>query len=159
LTADARPVRLFVAGDLAAGAAVALGADQANYLRNVMRRGAGDPVYLFNGRDGEWRATLAEIGKRGAAASVDERVRGQPAASGPWLVFAPIKRGRVEDIVEKATELGATRLLPAITQRTVVPRVNTGRLRARAVEAAEQCDRLDVPDIAEAQPLDALLAG
>ena len=133
MTADPRPVRLFVAGDLAAGASVALGADQAHYLRNVMRRGASDSVHLFNGRDGEWRATLAEIGKRGAAATADQRLRGQPAATGPWLVFAPVKRGRVEDIVEKATELGVARLLPTITQRTVVPRVNTGRLHARAV--------------------------
>jgi 16S rRNA (uracil1498-N3)-methyltransferase len=158
LIADRRPVRLFVADDLAAGASVALDADQAHYLRNVMRRCVGDPVYLFNGRDGEWRSTLAEIGKRRALATAGERVRGQPPASGPWLVFAPVKGGRVEDIVEKATELGAARILPAITERTVVPRVNVGRLQARAVEAAEQCDRLDVPDIAEARPLDAVLA-
>ena len=158
MTVDPRPVRLFVAGDLAAGTAVALSADQGHYLRNVMRRGAGDPIHLFNGRDGEWRATLAEIGKRDAAAIAEERVREQQPESDLWLVFALIKRKRVEDIVEKATELGVARLLPAITRRTVVPRINTDRLYARAVEAAEQCGRLTVPDIDEARSLEALLA-
>lgn len=144
--------RLFVAAPrLEAAATVMLDPGQAHYLRAVMRRAAGDPVVLFNGTDGEWLARLERIAKAGAEAVCETRLRHQSdePPPGPWLLFAPLKRGPVDMVAEKATELGATRLLPVLTQRTTAARVNAGRLRAHAIEAAEQCRRLTVPEITE----------
>ncbi len=151
--------RLFVEGDLAAGAEVPLAEGQAHYLRNVLRRADGAPLLLFNGRDGEWRATLVMQGKKAASAHVGERTRPQAAEPDLWLCFAPIKRARIDMIAEKATELGVSVLQPVLTRHTAVERVNVERLRANAVEAAEQTERLSVPEVRAPVDLMRLLAG
>jgi 16S rRNA (uracil1498-N3)-methyltransferase len=151
-------IRLYVGDPLVPGGAAALDRAQAHYLRNVMRAKAGDALLLFNGRDGEWRAELGELGKNGGTARAVAQTRPQHAAADLWLLFAPIKSGRIEFLVEKATELGVAVLAPVLTQRTVVRKVNTARLRAHAIEAAEQSGRLDVPALREAAPLEASLA-
>ena len=139
--------RLFVESDLAAGLEAPLDEAQAHYLRHVMRRADGAPLSLFNGRDGEWRAALSLRGKKAAAALVGERTRAQAAEPDLWLCFAPVKRARIDYIAEKATELGVSVLQPIVTQHTAVERVNVDRLRANAVEAAEQTERLSVPEV------------
>jgi 16S rRNA (uracil1498-N3)-methyltransferase len=139
--------RLFIEADLAAGVEAPLGEAQAHYLRHVMRREEGAPLLLFNGRDGEWKATLSLRGKKAAVAVVDMQTRAQTAEPDLWLCFAPIKRGRIDFIAEKATELGVAVLQPVLTQRTAVERVNLERLRANAIEAAEQTERLTVPEV------------
>ena len=149
--------RLFVEAGLAAGAETALDEAQAHYLRHVMRRADGAPLSLFNGRDGEWTATLSLRGKKGAVAVVGERVRAQAAEPDLWLCFAPVKRARIDYIAEKATELGVSVLQPIVTQHTIVERVNVDRLRANAVEAAEQTERLTVPEVRAPQDLTRLL--
>ncbi len=150
-------IRLHVEDDLGPGAALALTPAQAHYLGNVMRLGVGDELLLFNGRDGEWRATIDGQGKGSCAVSVTGRARPQSRGPDLWLVFAPIKRARIDFLAEKATELGVAALVPVFTRRTVVRRVNTARLRAHAVEAAEQSGRLDVPEVREARPLAELI--
>ena len=150
-------LRLYVADDLAIGATVALPREQTHYLANVMRAGVGDEVALFNGRDGEWVAQIAALGKRAAELGVVHFRYGQPAEPDLWLAFAPIKRGRIDWIAEKATELGVSRLLPVITARTQMARVNVERLAANAIEAAEQCERMTVPPVDEPVRFDALL--
>jgi 16S rRNA (uracil1498-N3)-methyltransferase len=151
-------VRLFVDAALTAGEAVALSEGQAHYLRHVMRARAGDAVRLFNGRDGEWRAALAFEGKRGVAAVPERQLRAQTPAPDLWLCFAPIKKNPAEFIAQKATELGVSDLRAVITRRTIVSRVNVERMRANAIEAAEQSERLDVPECHEPAGLPALLA-
>ncbi len=151
--------RLYVEDALAAGATVALDRDRAPYLRNVLRAEAGDRVGLFNGRDGEWRAALSGLSRNGATLTAEGRTRAQAPEPDLWLVFAPVKRARIDFIAEKATELGVSALVPVMTRRTVVARVNTGRLRANAVEAAEQTERLSVPDVHEPMAIDRLLSG
>ncbi len=150
--------RLFVPDSLATGGEVAPGADQAHYLRHVLRLNEGDAVALFNGRDGEFRAAIAAIGKKECRLDIGERLRPFQPAADVWLCFAPIRQGRIEMIVEKATELGIARLLPVLTRRTQVQKVNAERLAAHAREAAEQSERLDVPEVAAAVPLESLLA-
>jgi 16S rRNA (uracil1498-N3)-methyltransferase len=150
--------RLYVEDALSPGAVLALDRDRAHYLRNVLRAAPGDSVGLFNGRDGEWRARIAAFAKHGAALEVETQTRPQAPEPDLWLVFAPVKRARIDFIAEKATELGASALVPVMTRRTVVARVNIARLRANAVEAAEQTERLSVPEIREAASLDRLLA-
>src|SRR5579883_3493100 len=140
-------IRLFVDQALAPGVAVGLGAEQAHYLRSVMRLSAGAPLLLFNGRDGEWRARLDGLGKGWASCAVESRTRIQDRGPDLWLVFAPIKRARIDFVAEKATELGVSGLWPVFTRWTAVGRVNVERLRANAIEAAEQCGRLSVPEI------------
>ncbi|HEX6959235.1 MAG TPA: 16S rRNA (uracil(1498)-N(3))-methyltransferase [Ferrovibrio sp.] len=154
----AEKARLYVPDALAPGAAVTLGAEQHHYLRNVLRLAEGDAVTLFNGRDGEYSARIEKLGKKEAIAAVATQLRPFAPAADIWLCFAPIRQGRIEFIVEKATELGVGRLLPVQTQRSQIGRVNTDRLSAHAREAAEQCERLDVPQIAAATSLDDLLA-
>jgi 16S rRNA (uracil1498-N3)-methyltransferase len=156
---DTRPPRLYVEAPLAAGAAVALDGAQANYLFNVMRRRPGDAVLVFNGRDGEWRARLAGSARKRAQLVPDEQSRPQSAPGDLHLLFAPLKHARLDYLVQKAVELGASRLVPVITQHTQVARVNLDRMRANAVEAAEQCGLLVVAEIAEPVKLAALLAG
>jgi 16S rRNA (uracil1498-N3)-methyltransferase len=151
--------RLFVDAGLAAGGETSLDDAQAHYLRHVMRRADGAPLLLFNGRDGEWKATLGLRGKKGATARVGERSRPQAAEPDIWLCFAPVKRARIDWIAEKATELGVAVLQPVITQHTVVERVNVERLRANAIEAAEQTERLSVPEVRPPVDLMNLLAG
>lgn len=153
------PIRLFVDADLAVGAEVALAPEQAHYAGNVRRRAAGDEVLPFNGRDGEWLARIGSLGKGQATLAVRSRTRAQQSGPDRCLVFAPIKRARLAFIAEKATELGVSALLPILTQRTIVTRLNTAGLRANVVEAAEQCGRLDVPELREPASLADLLAG
>lgn len=150
--------RLYVEAPLAAGAAIALERDRAHYLRHVLRAEIGAAVGLFNGRDGEWRARIAGFSKHGATLEAESRSRPQAPEPDLWLVFAPIKRARIDFIAEKATELGASALLPVMTRYTMVARVNTERLRANAIEAAEQTERLSVPEVRAPVTLDRLLA-
>ncbi|MEM8752882.1 MAG: 16S rRNA (uracil(1498)-N(3))-methyltransferase [Pseudomonadota bacterium] len=147
-------IRLFVEAALGPGAAVALGRDQAHYLTGVMRLARGAEVALFNGRDGEWRATLEEAGKRAATLRCGERLREQTEPPDLWLLFAPIKKARTDFIAEKAAEMGARRLQPVFTRFTNSERVNEERLRAHCVEAAEQCGLLSVPEVAAPERLD-----
>ena len=151
-------IRLHVRNPLTVGAGLVLEPDQARYLTSVMRRGVGDEVLVFNGADGEWRARLAEVGKRGALLALVEQVR--PQAFGPDvdLVVALVKRTRLETIVEKAAELGARRVRLAITERTNADHTRVDRLQAIATEAAEQTGRLDVPEIVAPLKLEKLLA-
>jgi len=139
--------RLYVTAPLAAGAAIPLESGQAHYLRTVLRRSAGEPVLLFNGRDGEWLAELDALGKASGTAVVRQCRRPQVPEPDLWLLFAPVKGDRVDFVAEKATELGVLVLQPVLTRRSVVRRVNLDRLSARAAEAAEQCGRLTVPTV------------
>ncbi len=149
--------RLFIDAPLAARAAVPASEAQAHYLTNVMRLKAGDAVALFNGSDGEWQATVALPAKRAVRFDVTAQLRGQGAQPDVWLAFAPVKR--IEFLAEKATELGVAALMPVFTRRTAIARVNVARLRANAVEAAEQSDRLSVPIVHEPVTFDQFLAG
>src|SRR5258708_20624537 len=152
------PTRLFIEADLASGVEAPLSEAQVHYLRHVMRREDGAPLLLFNGRDGEWRATLGLRGKKAAVATVGERTREQTAEPDVWLCFAPIKRARIDFVAEKATELGASVLQPILTRHTAVERVKVDRLRANAIEAAEQTERLSVPEVREPVDLARLIA-
>src|SRR5690348_11016601 len=150
--------RLYVTADLAPGAAVALDAAPAHYLRNVLRLAPGAMVALFNGRDGEWTAAIDDLGKRSASLRCLAQTRPQRAEPDLWLLFAPIKRLRIDTLVEKATELGVAALQPVFTRRTVASRLNLVRLVAHAVEAAEQTERLSIPVLREPQGLAECLA-
>ena|SRR5437868_6832675 len=141
--------RLFVRGALDQGANVELDAAQANYLGNVMRLGAGGELLLFDGQSGEWLARISAAGKKRMTLAVERRTREPEAVPDVWLAFAPVKRAQTDWLVEKATELGAARLVPVITQRTIAERVKLERLEAIAIEAAEQCGRTRLPEIAE----------
>lgn len=149
--------RLFVDAPLGEGQTVGLDHQQAHYLRSVLRLQSGAELALFNGHDGEWRARLDALGKGWASLAVVEQRRPQQAEPDLWLVFAPIKRARLDFMVEKACELGASRLVPVFTQNTDVSRVNCERLRSNCREAAEQCERLTVPEVAEPTRLRELL--
>ncbi len=142
-------IRLHVAADLGLGREVALGREQAHYLFGVMRRGPGDTLRLFNGRDGEWLAEIVATDRRGGLLVCCEMTLPQSAPPDLWLLFAPIKKARTDFIAEKACEMGCRRLIPVFTAHTNAERVNTGRLRAHAVEAAEQCGLVSVPEVAE----------
>lgn len=149
--------RLYVEGPLHSGASVMLPPAAGHYLAGVMRRGPGDPVLLFDDVTGEWRARIAEAGRRAVSVIVDEHVRGRESVPDLWLCAAPLKRGRIDWVAEKACELGVARLVPVLTERAVVERLNLERLRAHMVEAAEQCGRTALPELAEPAPLAALL--
>ncbi len=151
--------RLFVDGQLASGAAVRVSEAQAHYVRSVMRARVGEAVALFNGRDGEWLATVDGLERRGCTLTVARQSRLQAAEPDPWLAFAPIRGARVDFVAQKATELGVARLLPVATRHIQVRGINTGRLRANAIEAAEQCGRLTVPAVDALVPLAQLLGG
>jgi 16S rRNA (uracil1498-N3)-methyltransferase len=158
LSSNAGGPRLHVEAVLAAGAAFDLPAPQSHYLAKVMRRQVGDPVLLFDGRSGEWRARIANVGKRQVSVIVEAQTRPLETAPDLWLCATPLKRGRIDWLAEKACELGVARLLPVLTRRTVVDRLNLDRLRAHMIEAAEQCGRTAVPELAEPVSLAALLA-
>jgi len=151
-------IRLFTEADLSVSVSVPLAEGQAHYLRHVLRRAEGASLLLFNGRDGEWQARLGLQGKKGAIAEVESCTRPQAAEPDVWLCFAPVKRARIDYIAEKATELGVAVLQPVITQHTAVERVNVERLRANAIEAAEQTERLSVPEVRAPVELTRLLA-
>lgn len=149
--------RLFVDAPLESGARVEADAKQANYLRNVLRMKDGAELLVFNGRDGEWRARLSVTGRRDAALVLETRERPQPAAPDLVYAFAPLKAGRLDYMVQKAVEMGAGVLQPVFTRHTQVSRINSDRMRANALEAAEQCGILSIPDCNEPVALDALL--
>ncbi|MDR5653459.1 16S rRNA (uracil(1498)-N(3))-methyltransferase [Ruixingdingia sedimenti] len=152
-------IRLHLDQHLAPGQPLPLTRDQAHYLFGVMRLAEGARVLVFNGRDGEWLAEVTGTGKRGGELTCRERTRPVRMPPDLWLVFAPIKKARTDFIVEKATELGAARILPVQTDFTNAERIRQDRLQAHAVEAAEQCGGTYVPEVEDLQPLSRLLAG
>jgi 16S rRNA (uracil1498-N3)-methyltransferase len=151
---DFHTPRLYVDAPLAAGAEVVFDRNQTNYLRNVLRLGQGDAVLLFNGRDGEWRASLSAAQRRTLSATTGEQLRTQPAPADLHFMFAPLKHARLDYMVQKAVEMGASLLQPVITRHTQVARVNLERMRANVIEAAEQCGVLQVPQVAAPLPLE-----
>jgi len=150
-------VRLHVEAALSDGARVVLEDAQAHYLLHVMRAKTGARVSLFNGRDGEWLARVAETAKRSCTLVGERQTRAQDATPDVWLCFAPVKKTPADYVVQKATELGVRALQPVFTRRTIVTRINEERMKANAIEAAEQSERLTVPEIREAVTLDKLL--
>ena len=150
--------RLFVDAPLAEGARITLSRDQANYLLNVLRLAAGDSVIIFNGIDGEWRAVLADTGRKAASLDVTQALRAQEAGPDIHYLFAPLKHARLDYMVQKAVEMGASRLRPVLTRRTQAQRVNLERMRANVIEAAEQCGILTIADIEEPLTLEKALA-
>ncbi|WP_306251204.1 16S rRNA (uracil(1498)-N(3))-methyltransferase [Parvularcula sp. IMCC14364] len=152
-------LRLFVSSELAPGISVPVSPEQAHYLGRVMRRDIGAELLLFNGRDGEWRGEIAAISKNAGVVSLKEQTRVQAATPDLWLLFAPVKRVPLDQIAQKTTELGASLLQPVKTARTIVTRVREDRLYANAVEAAEQSERLDVPEVRPFAQLEKLVTG
>lgn len=150
-------VRLYVEHPLGEGQTVPLEPAQCRYLFTVMRRRPGDPVDVFNGRDGEWRAEIVEAGRKGGTLSLRWPVAGPRLPPDLWLLFAPLKKTRTDFVVEKAAELGVRRIVPVLTEHTNAERVRRDRLQAHAVEAIEQCGGTYVPEVAEAVDLAALL--
>jgi 16S rRNA (uracil1498-N3)-methyltransferase len=146
---DFHSARVYLDTPLAAGQAVSLDRAQANYLRNVLRLKPGDDLLLFNGRDGEWQAQLAGTGKRALTAIVGGRRREQPQPPDLHFLFAPLKHARLDYLVQKAVEMGVSRLQPVLTRHTQVARVNLDRIRANSIEAAQQCGILALPKVAE----------
>ncbi len=151
-------IRLYVQESLLQGAQLLLSKPQSHYLATVMRQREGAAICVFNGRDGEWRGILREADSKRASIQLESQLRPQLAEPDVWLVFAPIKLGRIDFLVEKATELGAAALLPVQTARTIVSRVNDERLQAHIVEAAEQSERLTLPALHPLQSFRQLLA-
>ena len=149
--------RLYRDADLAAGARLPLDRAGANYLLTVLRRTEGEPVLVFNGRDGEWRAEIAATGRKSADLVLREQTRPQPAPSDLHYLFAPLKAGRLDYLAQKAVEMGAGRLRPVLTRYAQAERLKLDRLRANAVEAAEQCGILSIPPIDELARLPAAL--
>ncbi|WP_315766688.1 16S rRNA (uracil(1498)-N(3))-methyltransferase [Bradyrhizobium sp. SZCCHNR2009] len=149
--------RLFIDASLSTGQVITLERDQGNYLGNVLRLSAGDAVLVFNGRDGEWRAAIAGR-KRAEQLIVQEQMRAQDRLPDVAYVFAPLKHARLDYMVQKAVEMGASRLQPVITRFTQVSRVNSERMRANVVEAAEQCGILSLAEVADPVPLARFLA-
>ena len=141
--------RLFVRQQLNEGAEIALDATQANYLGNVLRLGVGAALLVFDGLSGEWLARISEAAKKRMMLTVERRTREAESIPDVWLAFAPVKRAQTDWLIEKATELGAARLVPVTTQRTIAERVRLDRLESIAIEAAEQCGRTRVPEIVE----------
>jgi 16S rRNA (uracil1498-N3)-methyltransferase len=151
--------RLHLDSDLGPGREVALAREQAHYLTGVLRLGPGDAVSVFNARDGEWLAHLAEVSKKGAALRCERQLAAVTPPPDIDYCFAPLKHARLDYVVQKATELGVRRLRPVITQRTIAERVNLERMRANVIEAAEQCNLVFVPEVTEPVKLPRLLAG
>ena len=151
-------IRLYVDAPLEASGSITLAAGQAHYLGTVMRRGAGDPVTLFNGRDGEFSARISTIRKDRAELRIEHLLRPQVAEPDLWLLFSLLKRDATDLVVQKATELGVSGLHPIMTERSNTHRMNAARLRAIAVEAAEQCERLTIPHLAPPRRLLDVLA-
>jgi 16S rRNA (uracil1498-N3)-methyltransferase len=149
--------RLFVETSLREGAQLRVEGAQAHYLVSVMRTKPGDPVKLFDGESGEWLGIAVAVNKRDLMLDVTELLREREAVPDLWLCVAPLKKGRIDWMAEKACELGTARLVPVLTRRTVVDRLNLDRLRAHMIEAAEQCGRTAVPELAETVKLPALL--
>jgi 16S rRNA (uracil1498-N3)-methyltransferase len=153
------PPRLFVEADLVAGGTVSFAEEHTNYLTRVLRKDRGDFVRVFNGRDGEWEGALTAVGRRNADIELLRQIRPQVGVPDVWLLFAPLKKARTDFVIEKATELGVARILPVMTERTQSERVRADRLRAIAIEAAEQTERVDVPEIEDGEALAKVLDG
>lgn len=151
--------RLYTAQTLTLGAQVELPKEQAHYLSTVLRKAVGDSVRVFNGEQGEFRAAISAASKKGVTLHVEEQLRAPVPMPDVHVLFAPIKRARTEFILEKATELGASQLRPVITARTQFPKLRMDRARAQIIEAAEQTERLDIPQISAPQKLGAILSG
>ena len=151
--------RLFVEPQLSAGAPVALGRDQSLYLARVLRKTVGDEAVLFNGRDGAWLARLIADAKKNVVLEPVEQIAPQPPRGDLWYGFAPLKAARLDYVIQKATEMGVSIIQPVITRFTQVSRIPLERMRANAVEAAEQCEVLNVPEVAPEIGLDKLMAG
>lgn len=149
--------RLYVTDTIHKGAVIALTKDQCHYLKHVMRRKLSDPIRIFNGRDGEWLASIISLEKNMAQLSAQEELSPQRNEPDVTLLFAPIKQGRIDWLVEKATELGVSVLQPVITERTMVRRIKEERLQSHVIEAAEQTERLTLPVLRELTTLEALL--
>lgn len=149
--------RLYVETDLATGALVTCRPDQVNYLRNVLRLDAGDRILIFNGRDGEWQASIGEARKGAMTLHAEAQVRPQQGAPDIDYLFAPLKRARLDYMVQKATEMGVARLRPVFTRRTTPERINSARMRANVIEAAEQCGILSIAAVADPVRLDRFL--
>jgi 16S rRNA (uracil1498-N3)-methyltransferase len=149
--------RLFVRSSLADGAAVELDGAQANYLGNVLRMSTGSQLLVFDGTSGEWLARITDLSRKRLSLSIERQTRTAEVIPDLWLAFAPVKRAQVDWLVQKATELGVARLLPVVTERTVVERVKLERLESIAIEAAEQCGRTALPEIAAPVSLSKLL--
>ena len=150
---DFKAIRLFVPGPLPAGATLPLDRDQTNYLLNVMRLDEGARIAVFDGHSGEWATRLIRSGKKAASLVVEDQIRPQPAPGDLWLLFAPLKHARLDYMVQKAVEMGVTRLVPVMTRHTQAARINVERMKANAVEAAEQCGVLAVAECDDSQPL------
>jgi 16S rRNA (uracil1498-N3)-methyltransferase len=153
-----RTPRLYVEAPIEEGTSIALDTSQANYLGNVLRLKAGDCVLVFNGRDGEWRGTLASSAKRRLALAIGRRTRSQTGALDLFYLFAPLKHARLDYMAQKAVEMGASRLQPILTRHAQVARVNLERMRANAIEAAEQCGILTLPEIRPPLTLERMIA-
>ena len=158
MTDSAKPLRLHVSEPLTLGAEILLSTDQSHYVMQVMRRKDGDPVLLFNGQDGEWRGRVARSGKKEVRIELERQTRPQSQDPDLWLLFAPVKRNAIDLIAQKATELGVSVLWPVTTAQTNADRVNTDRLTAIAIEAAEQSLRLSVPEVRTPVSLDQALS-
>ncbi len=141
--------RLHVPDDLAEGTAIELAREASHYLATVLRLGEGDHVLVFNGRDGEWQAQISGGTRKALRAVATKRVRQQPAPGDLHLLFAPLKHARLDYLVQKAVEMGASAIRPVLTRYTQVSRVNLERMRANVIEAAEQCGILSVPLVEE----------
>ncbi len=149
--------RLYVDLPLTQDAVLVLPASQSHYLAQVMRRAAGDVVRLFDDRSGEWAARVLVAGRKAVEVRIESLLSPRETVPDLWLCFAPLKRGRIDWVVEKACELGVARLIPVLTRRTIVDKLNLDRLRAHMIEAAEQCERTALPALAEPVTLAALL--
>ncbi len=145
--------RLYISEPISAESALTLARPQSHYLINVMRMVNGDEFHVFNGVDGEWKVSITDANKKCTVVAVDEQIQPQTSEPDIWLLFAPIKKDRTDFIIEKATELGVSKIIPVITERTQNSRVNIERLQATAVEATEQSRRLTVPEFEAAQHL------
>lgn len=156
---DFNAERLFVDGALAPGATITCTSEQVNYLINVLRLKNEDEILIFNGRDGEWRAAVSDVGKRRCNLVVREQVRVQECGPDIHYVFAPLKRARLDYMVQKTVELGVSQLRPVITRRTIAERVNLERMRSNVIEAAEQCGILALPVVDAPVKFSDLLAG
>lgn len=154
----ASKARLYVEADLVSGQPITPERDQQHYLVNVMRLVAGDHVALFNGRDGEWQAEIVITGRKSCDLIPVSQTRPQLASPDLWLLFAPVKKARLDFIAQKASEMGCSRIWPVRTEYCQVARVNDDRIMANAIEAAEQTERLDIAEIMPFTPLDQALA-